>query len=292
MKDWIALVPPVDRALLIALASAGLVAVVSRPRGGRFRGLLGWVGFWLVFAGILVCLSRGPAWLSLTLLGLLMFGGLRTYFSMAPVRPRDRYALLAAYLTIPFALYPGFEGSTSTFLATVPLVLFLLLPALLSVGPAQDGLLDSLGRILFGVLLFVFCAAHLGLMVRWRVAGLLELFAVLMLASELPQRLAGRFRQGAGWLRPALGVLAGVVLATMLGFGIGPSCGLVEEDGARAGLLVAVAATLGAVVNGAVVRDLAAGSTVARVGRGMLLDRVGPAIYAAPVFFHYLDHFA
>jgi len=290
--DWIAMVPWIDWALLIALGVAALAAVVGRPRGGRFRGLLPWVGFWLVFAGILVCLSRGPATLSLPLLGLLMFGSLKAYFSLAPVRPRDRYALLAAYLTIPFALYAGFHGHTSTFLATVPVVLFMLLPALLALGPAQDGLLDSLGRILFGLLLFVFCASHLGLMVRWRVPGLLELFAVLMLASELPQRLAGRFRQGTGWARPALGVLAGVVLATALGFGLGPWCGLVEEDGARAGLLVALAATLGALVTGAVARDLAAGSSVMRVSRGMFLDRVGPAIFAAPVFFHYLDHFA
>jgi predicted CDP-diglyceride synthetase/phosphatidate cytidylyltransferase len=292
MHDWIRHIPLVDRALAIALGVAALIAVVARPRGGRFRGLLPWVGFWLVFAGILTCLSRGPAWLSLTMLGVMMFFGLRTYFSIAPVRPRDRYALLAAYLTIPFALYPGFEGSTSTFLATVPVVLFLLLPALLSVGPAQEGLLDSLGRILFGVLLFVFCASHLGLMVRWRVPGLLELFAILVLSSELPQRMAGRFRQDIGWLRPAFGVLAGMALATALGYALGPWCELTKQDGARAGLLVALATTLGTLVTTAVARDLSAGSSVVRISRGTFLDRVGPAIYAAPVFFHYLDHFA
>ena len=56
--------------------------------------------------------------------------------------------------------------SLFTFLAIVPVGLFLLFPVLLSLGSWQDGLLESLGRMLLGVLLFVFCAAHLGLLVR------------------------------------------------------------------------------------------------------------------------------
>ena len=45
-------------------------------------------------------------------------------------------------------------------------------------------------------------------------------------------------------VRPALGVAAAAVLATAVGFWAGPKCGLVEEDGGRAGLLVAVAVTM------------------------------------------------
>lgn len=285
-------IPRIVLVLAGMLALSGLLALATRRRGGRFRGLPGWVGFWVVFAGILVSLSRLQPLISLTMLGLLMFAALRTHFFLAPVRPRDRYAMLAAYVGIPFALYPGFTGSEARFFATVPVVLVLLFPVLLSAGKPQEGLLESMGRILIGVLLFVFSAAHLGLLVRWEQPGLFELFGVLVLAAELPGRLTGRPRQGGGWARSAFGIIAGAVAAVSLGMLLGPWCGLVEEDGGRAGLLVAIAVTMGALVSDAVMRDLSPGSTGARVGRWAFLDRAIPAVYAAPVFFHYLNHFA
>ena len=292
MRDWIANLPMIDWALAAALAISALSALVTRRRGGHFRGLPGWVGFWAVFAGILVSLSRLQPWISLTMLGLLMFVGLRAYFFVAPVRPRDRYALLAAYLAIPVALYPGFTGSQATFLAVVPVGLFLLFPVLLSMGPPQEGLLESVGRILLAVLFFVFCSAHLGLLVRWEQPGLLELFGVLVLAAELPGRLTGRFRLGGGRTRSAIGVTGGAVLAVVAGYWAGPWCGLGQEDAARAGLLVAVAVTLGALVSEAIMRDLSPAPSAGRTGRWAFLDRTIPAVYAAPVFFHYLNHFA
>ena len=173
----------------------------------------------------------------------------------------------------------------------MPVTLFLFIPFFLSFGKAEDGLLDSMGRILLGVLFFVFCFAHLGLLANEQNAGLLELFGVLVLAAELPQRVAGRFRRGAGW-RPTLGVLAGVLLAGGLGFWLGPWCGLVEEDGARAGLLVMFAVTLGERVTAAVAVELSPTTSSYRIGRGAFMSRMVPAVYAAPVYFHYLHHFA
>jgi predicted CDP-diglyceride synthetase/phosphatidate cytidylyltransferase len=292
MAERLGSIPAIDLALAGALAAAALVALSTRHRGGRFRGLAGWVGTWCVLAGILVALSRIPAQVSLVLLGLLMFAGIRTYFFVAPMRPRDRYAILAAYAGIPFALYPGYTGSAETFLATVPVVSFLLFPVLLSTGEMQEGMLDSLGRLFLGVLLFVYCAAHLGLLVRWEQRGALELFGILALAVELPQRLAGRIGRGTPWPRALAGLGAGVVLAPVLGFLCGPWCGIGEEDAARAGAIVAAGVALGTLVTGAVLKDLSLGPPGSSVGRGAFLDRVIPPIYAAPFFFHYLTHFA
>jgi predicted CDP-diglyceride synthetase/phosphatidate cytidylyltransferase len=221
-----------------------------------------------------------------------MFAALRAYFFVAPVRPRDRYAVLATYLSIPFALWPAFTGSHDAFLATVPVALFLFIPVFLSIGSSQEGLLDSMGRTLLGVLFFVFCVAHLGLLVHQEPAGLLELFGVLVLASELPQRLFGRFQPGSGWVKPSAGIVVSVLFAVGIGFWIGPWCGLVEEDAARAGLLVVIAVTLGALVSGAVAQDLSQSQAASRLGRGAFLNRMVPAVYAAPVFFHYINHFA
>jgi len=125
-------IPRTVVALAALLGLSALLALAARRRGGRFRGLPAWVGFWGVFAGILVSLSRFPTLVSRAMLGLLMYAALRTYASLAPVRQRDRWAILAAYLAVPFAIYVSQE----TFSATVPLAVVLLmwfrrLPALL-----------------------------------------------------------------------------------------------------------------------------------------------------------------
>lgn len=288
---WLELLPQIDLALLGALLISALAAVATGHRGGRFRGLLGWVGTWFLYALVLVLLSRAHPWISIPFLGLLMFISMRGYFFWVPLRPKDRGAIMVAYGAIPVALYPGFTGSSATFLATVPLLLFLLFPALLVIGPPQEGFLESVGRVLLGVMIFVFCPAHLALMVRWEPSGYLELYGVLVLAADLPQRLAGRFILGRNWLGPLSGVIVSVALTAAMGIWLGPLCGIDSGDGGRAGLFVAIAVTMGRLVAEAVARDIGAG-TAGGSARGALLDRAFPAVYAAPVYFHYLNHFA
>jgi predicted CDP-diglyceride synthetase/phosphatidate cytidylyltransferase len=278
-------------ALGASVAIAGLAALWTRRRGGRFRGLPGWAGFWVVFALLLVCLSRATPWVSFPLLAALMFAALRAYFFLAPIRPADRRAVIAAYVAIPLVLYPIVVGAAATFLVVVPVSLFLLMPLLIALGPPGEGLLDAIGRTLLAVLLFIFCTAHLGLLVR-EAAGLVELFGVLVIWAELAQRLIGRFRPRESRLRPLIGLLVSGVLAHGLGFWLGPQCGVSGATGGRAGLLVALAVAAGAVVNEAVARDLDLSSSTFRLGRGALLDRTIPAVYAAPVFYHYLITFA
>jgi len=285
-------IPAIDAALAAAVLVCGVTALVSRRRGGRQRELPGWVLFWSAFAAILIALGRLPRWASFPPLAVLMFAALRTYFFVAPVRRSDRYAILAAYLSIPFALWPAYLGSKDMFLATVPVTLFLLVPVFLSTGADGEGLLDAMGRTLLGVLLFVFCLAHLGLLVHEPSSGLPELFGLLVLASELPQRLFGRSTGGLGFRRQALALVLSGASATAAGWVTGPWVGLGAGDAARAGALVFLAVSFGALVAGTVARSLAVDVPGARLGRGGLLNRMVPAVYAAPVFFHYLNYFA
>jgi hypothetical protein len=118
---------------------------------------------------------------------------------------------------------------------------------------------------------------------------LLELFGVLVLAAELPQRLT---RQSESVRHFVSSVLVALLLAGSAGYFFGPSCGLAEEDGARAGFLVVIAVTLGTRVGTAVMQDLSLSSSSARFGRGASLNYIIPAVYAAPVYFHYLNTFA
>jgi predicted CDP-diglyceride synthetase/phosphatidate cytidylyltransferase len=286
-------IPRLDLALAGSVFVAGLISLEARRRGGRFRELPGWVGVWIVAAALLMSLTHAPRYVSLIILAAVMFAVLRTYFFVAPVRSRDRYAILASYLSIPFSLWPVYLGSTELFLVVVPVTLFLVIPVFLSIGSPEQGLLDSMGRTLLGVLLFVFCLAHLGLLAHNPMKGTLELFGILVLAAELPQRLAGRFRAGTGWwIRPTIGVPISLLLAVAAGWFLGPWSGLDKEDAARAGFLVFGAVTMGAIVTDAVSVDLSLNSLSARRGRGALLNRIVPAVYAAPVYYHYITFFA
>jgi len=284
---------PADRALAATVLVALVVSLLTGRRGGRFRGLYGWAFFWVGFAVLLACLTHAKRWISFPLLAALMFASLRAYFFVAPVHPADRRAIIGSYLAIPLVLYPVYINSVGMFLATVPALLFLFAPLLVAIGPRSEGLLDSIGRTLLGVIFFIFCTAHLGLLAQLTEVrtGLLGLFGVLVLSAELVQRLLGRFRPGRGKLLPALGVSLSLALVTAIGFWLGPLCGLADDDGARAAFLVGLAVTAGAIVSDAVAQDLDLSSSAARLGRGAFLDRAIPAVYAAPVFYHYLNHF-
>ncbi len=264
-----------------------LISLIVGSRGGRYRAIRGWGIYWIFIGAFLVMIGGVPLWVSLPLLGIVMFGSMREYSFLAPLRRQDRWATLIVYLSIPGFLYAVYIDSYEGFLAAILLYLFLFLPGILSLGTPQEGLLDSLGRVLLGVLIFVFCGAHLGFLAH-SPQGSLEWFGILVLASEFPQRLTGRLRTGNGVLRSIVGTTLGFAFATGLGAWLAPAFGFPSERGAVGGAVVALAVTVGGIVTEAVARDL----SMAPVGRAALLDRVTPMVYAAPLFYHFLDYYA
>jgi phosphatidate cytidylyltransferase len=180
-----------------------------------------------------------------------------------------------------------FHNADQAFLAFVPATLILGIPVLLSFGSTHDGLLDSTGRILLGTAFFVFCTAHLGLLVH-QPDGRIELFGILVLAAELPQRLAGRPRSGGGIVRPVLGYAVGAGAAMVAGWMLAPWVGMTARHGSLVGLAVALAAIAGGLVADAIADDLQLGTRSTIVGRASLLNRFAPVLYAAPVYFHAL----
>jgi phosphatidate cytidylyltransferase len=282
--------PAVPKLVVIFVATLLMVApfaVLAGRRGGRYRALPGWIGAWAWFAVLIVALSRLSPSISFPLLGAVMFVALKQYFTLTPLRPQDRWAIMVAYVSIPLSLWPTWAGSFGLLSAATVIGLFLLIPVLLSIVPRQAGLLDALGRVLLGVLVFVFCTAHFGLMTRLP-QGSLELFGIVALLADFPQRLTGRIRPGEERARPFLGVVASVVLAAAVGSQLAPLAGLASLHGAVAGALVALAMAGGSLVSDAVAQDLLRSQSDAMLGRAAFLDRTLPAIYAAPIFYHYL----
>lgn len=280
-------IPKLVVILAVTLALLAPFAIVAGRRGGRYRAFPGWIAAWAQFAVLIVVLSRFPQMISFPLLGLVMFAALRQYFTLTPLRPQDRWAIVVAYVSIPLALWPTWAGSFGLLSAATVIGLFLLIPVLLSIAPRQPGLLDALGRVLLGVLVFVFCAAHFGLMTRLP-EGSLELFGITALLADLPQRLSGRIRPGGERARPFLGVVASVAVAAAVGAALAPLTSTASLHGGVAGGLIALAMAGGSLVSDAVGQDLLRTQSDALLGRAAFLDRTLPAIYAAPIFYHYL----
>ena len=289
--SWIQALTEGERALATAVLFAVVAALAVRGRGGRFRGMPGWAAWSAAFAVGLVALERLPAWGSFPLLGALMFFSLRAYYFLAPMRPADRVTILSSYAAIPLLLWPVYVATPETFLALVPVLLFLLAPVVLALSPTSEGLLDSMGRTILGVLVFLFCSAHLGLIARLQ-PGVILLFGTMVIVTEGCVRLVGRFEPGHSKLRRFAIFFAGVLIAGGIGYLLGPHVGVDQEQAARAGVLVGLALGCGAYVWHKVSTDLEITSSTTHLGRGGLLDRVVPAVYAAPAFYHYLNHFA
>jgi len=276
-----------DLILAGLIAIIAPLAVIAGRRGGRFRGLPGWVWAWTQFAILIVALSRARPGISFTLLGLVMFVALKQYYFLTPLRPQDRWAIFLSYLSVPLALWPAWAGSFTLLSGATVVGLFLLIPVLLSVSPRQPGLLDALGRVLLGEFVFVFCAAHFGLMTQLP-DGCLELFAVVALCADLPQRLIGRMRPGGERVRPILGLMVSTAIAAAAGALLARYAGIAGIHGAVAGALAALGTAAGALVCDAVAQDLERTPSDALHGRAAFLDRTLPIIYAVPAFYHYL----
>jgi len=282
--------PPVMVLMLgFGIVVAGVLAFVARGRGGKFRGLPVWAGYWALSGVLLVALSRGPRWVSFPLLAILMFAALRTFYIIAPVRPKDRFAILAAYLSIPFVLYPPYVNAQMTFLIYVPLGIFLILPVLMTSGTDHSGLLDSAGRLISGAVFFLFFTAHLGLLAH-DPAGRLELLGLLVLSVELPRRLAAGLGGGPGWLTGAIGLGIGAVLAMAVGGLLAPPARLAPGQGVAAAIAVTAAVAAGARVVSALAAELGMNQPTALIGRGAFLDQSAPGLFAAPVYYHLLEY--
>ena len=283
-------IPPIDLAFAFALLLAVPFSILASRRGGRFRALPGWSGFWVFFAILLGTLSRGGKAWGFLLLAALMFVGIKQFFFLAPVRPYDRWALFTANLAIPLALWPAYSGKEYLYMVVVPLGLTMTLPVILAMGRGHEGLLDSMGRLLLGVAVFIFGMSHLGLMVH-RPEGWLEMFGVLALVADLVQRLAGRLHPGGDEVRRGIaGFVTSAAICGALGYGLGIYGGTTERHGAIAGLVVACGIAAGARVAEAVADELEITTPSAIHGRYAFLDRALPAIWAAPFYYHYLRY--
>jgi phosphatidate cytidylyltransferase len=271
---------------LAALSLLLLAGFIGRSRfsvPGYLRTL--WY-FFLVFSA--------AEWISFAvaiwILALYAFPALREYFSLVDIRLQDRWAILVAYLCIPFVFYLIQIDWYGFFIVSIPVYAFLVIPFFVVLGGREaKGTLLSISVIDFGLFLLVYCMGHIGYLLRfstWLALLLVLGVALCDLVDRLP-RIAGRWL----WRIVLLKYMLSAPLCLALCFWVGRLTQLPAPHRLALGLLLPLLVLMGNFTLRALEVDLGISPERLEPGRGRIFDAVKSYVFTAPVIFHYLRYF-
>jgi len=191
--------------------------------------------YWIILAGITsLALAFGRVPL---LVGVLAgsFLALREFFTVIPSRRADRAAIFLSYFSIPFTLYFIYIDWYNMFVLTVPIYVFLLLPIVLAIQKDRTGMVASLGRIGFGLLLLLYCLSHIGYLYILNTHWFVSVILLTEIADQTQVSFTNLSRQpvpsawrSLGMRKNKWGVLASIGITLGLG---GASTGLADGPG-------------------------------------------------------------
>jgi phosphatidate cytidylyltransferase len=241
---------------------------------------------------------------STVFLALMTFLALKEYLSLVPTRRVDRSVLLWIYLAIPPQFYFAHIQDFGFFMTWIPVWMFLFIPARITLGGVTDGFLRAVGLLSWGLMMTVFALSHTAMLLAFGVsrgygAGPLLFLVALTQFNDVAQftwgKLFGRHK-----ILPSVspkktweGFLGGFFTTVAVAGLVGPYLTPMDAHWSLlAGAIIAVAGFIGDVTLSATKRDLGVKDASNLIpGHGGILDRVDSLIYAAPVFFHFINYF-
>lgn len=289
---------------LLIFASA-IAAILRRAAPGEAatelsRRVMSWWVMILIFT-VAILTNRV---VSTVFLALVSFLALKEYLSLIPTRRVDRSVLLWAYLAIPVQFYFAHVESFGFFMVWIPVWMFLFLPARITLGGVTEGYLQAVGTLSWGLMMTVFALSHTAMLLAFGVsrgfgAGPLLFLVALTQFNDVAQftwgKLFGRHK-----IVPTVspkktweGFLGGLFTTIAAAAFAGPFLTPMNTAwSALAGAIIASAGFLGDITLSATKRDLGVKDASNLIqGHGGILDRVDSLIYAAPVFFHFINYF-
>jgi len=227
-------------------------------------------------------------WLSFSfaiwLMAFFAFSALREYFSLLDLREEDRWAVLGAYLSIPFMVAFIFIDWYGLFIISIPVYVFLVIPFLAALGGGDGhGIVYSIGAIDFGLFLFVYCMGHLGYLAFFSVRMALLLVLAVAGCDLICRRLPLR--------RPATRFLAGAALVTTGALALSSWTGIPRVHSIALGIIIPLLVQSGRFTLRALEKDLGVRPDALEPGRGLVLDSLKAYLFTAPIVFHYLRWF-
>jgi len=255
--------------------------------------------YWGAVSGVFVMGLRFGKLPVLISVSILSFLSIKEYFTVIPSRRADRVAHFIGYLSIPLVFYFMFIDWYTMFIITIPVYVFLLLPMALSCSKEKTGLVQSLGRISFGVLLLVHCFGHAGYLFILNPKWVITIFFLTEISDRLPAFLSSKFKWEASPSQKEIGIhkewkglLIGFIVVCIIAYVIRDYNDWNLVHSMVIACLVFILSFMGTQVVSSVRYDLGmTGSNTLIPGHGLILDRVRALCITFPILFHYLRYF-
>nr|WP_052108006.1 phosphatidate cytidylyltransferase [Lysobacter daejeonensis] len=267
--------------------------LIARIRAWWVMAALVGASFWIGREGVIL------------LFALVSLFALREFITLTPTRRSDYYALLVAfYVVLPLQYWLVYIDWYGLYALLIPVYAFLLLPILATVGGDTTRYLERAAKVQWGLMVCVFCIAHVPALLNLRIAGyegrnllLIAFLVIVVQSSDVLQyvwgKLAGR-RLIAPRLSPSKtveGFVGGVASATALGAALWWITPFSPWQAAGLALVANLMGFYGGLVMSAIKRDRGIKDWGHMIeGHGGVLDRLDSVCFAAPVFFHLIRY--
>ena len=292
------------------LSGSFAYTLLCLPKASPSRGeILLRIKTWCWILLFLLPVFLAPTPWALAVLGLISFVAFKEFITLTPSRTEDRWALMWAYLAIPFQYLWAGMAWYGMFIIFIPVYIFLLVPTRLVLSGRPDGFLRSTTTLHWGLMTTVFSLSHMGYLLALTgqtvqgipVEGTHLLFFLLFLTqiNDVSQFVWGK-TLGNRKILPLIspkktwgGFLGGVGTTTVISVCLAPwFTPLNVWLSLFIGLVVSVSGFLGDVVMSAIKRDIGIKDTGTLLpGHGGILDRLDSLTFTAPLFFHTLYYF-
>jgi phosphatidate cytidylyltransferase len=234
------------------------------------------------------------------------FFALREFLTLIPTRAVDHRALsLAFFVLIPVQYWLIGIHSYPLFSIFVPVFGFLLMSSLTVLTQDTDDLLGCNAKILWGIMVAIYCIGHIPALLLLDIPGytgqnaLLLFYLVLIVQlSDVLQYVFGKLF-GKIKIAPIVspsktveGFIGGAASATAIGCAMWWVTPFTPLQSAGMAFVIALMGFLGGLVLSAIKRSLGAKDWGTMIkGHGGMMDRVDSLSFAAPVFFHLTRYF-
>lgn len=290
---------------ILVLASAiGLALKFLVARGAPhpvIDNLNARVNAWWVMAAVIGLALLGGEIGVILLFAFVSLTALREYFTIAPTRRGDHWALVMSFFVVlPFQYFLVWIEWYGLFSIFIPVYAFLVLPILSALPGDIRNFLQRTTTIQWGLMICVFCISHVPALLTLDIPGyqgrnaflLVFLILVVQLSDVLQYvwgKLLGRTRI-APELSPSKtveGFVGGVASAVAIGTALHWITPFSAGQAAAVSLAITLMGFLGGLVMSAIKRDRGVKDWGAMIeGHGGMLDRLDSVCFSAPVFFH------
>jgi phosphatidate cytidylyltransferase len=278
---------PQRAAVVLLFLGLSLILVLqwATGRGRRIATYLQYLwGFLLVFSLAELVSFTLAVWI----LAGLCFLALREFFSLITLRFEDRWAMLGAYLSIPFMSYFIQIDWYGMFIISIPVYAFLVVPVLVALGGRRaEGTVFSIGVIDFGLFLFVYCTGHIGYLAQY--SSWKAILLVLNVAAS--DMIAGAVAARRGAIPGALAYPVAAAVTLPLTLVLSPWTGIPLPHSAALGLLIPALVWVARWTLAPIEADLRIDRSRLLPGRGEILNSLKSFLFAAPLVFHYVRYF-